>query len=215
METRKKKSACLVLIIKVRKLEFAHFDPHIFKHLQTLTLRLLWDGHAQPLQVDAVLAADAGGPTAEGMERDGAHDQRQLQAQLGRSRNINTNLRGRKRRELLDPATCTARRNTAWTATADSAHLEHVLHFDDAALQDGGPHRRDFDGASVPCFPALSAHNVAGQCGHHRVLLLHRAAGDERLRLSDVGFGHDGSGGRVVELREDGYHLTCTEEKWN
>lgn len=39
-----------------------------------LTLRLLWDGHAQPLQVDAVLAADAGGPAAEGMEGNSADD---------------------------------------------------------------------------------------------------------------------------------------------
>lgn len=58
----------------------------------TLTLRLLGDSHAEPLQVAAVLAADAGGPAAEGMKRDGAYDQRQLQAQLGCPRNINTNL---------------------------------------------------------------------------------------------------------------------------
>lgn len=62
----------------------------------TLTLRLLGDGHAQPLQVDAVLAADAGGPAAEWMEGDGAYDQRQLQAQLGCPGNIDTNLVGGK-----------------------------------------------------------------------------------------------------------------------
>lgn len=47
---------------------------HSLQYLRTLTLRLLGDGHAQPLQVDAVLAADAGGPAAEGMEGDGAYD---------------------------------------------------------------------------------------------------------------------------------------------
>lgn len=62
-----------------------------------LTLRLLRDGHAQPLQVDAVLAADTGGPAAEWMEGDGAYDKRQLQTQLGCPRNINTNLVGENR----------------------------------------------------------------------------------------------------------------------
>lgn len=57
-----------------------------------LTLRLLWDGHAQPLQVYAVLAADAGGPAAEGMEGNSADDQREFQIQLGRPRNIYANL---------------------------------------------------------------------------------------------------------------------------
>lgn len=47
--------------------------------LRTLTLRLLGDGETQPLQVDTVLAADAGGPAAEGVEGDGAYDQRELQ----------------------------------------------------------------------------------------------------------------------------------------
>jgi len=88
------------------------------------------------------------------------------------------------------------------------AHLEHVLHFDDAALQDGGAHGGDLDGAAVPRLPAPGAHDVAGQHADHRVLLLHGAAGDERLRLGDVRFGHDGPGGRVVELREHGDHLT-------
>ena len=46
---------------------------------QALTLRLLGDGHAKPLQVNAVLAADTGGTTAEGVEGYGAHDQGQLQ----------------------------------------------------------------------------------------------------------------------------------------
>lgn len=57
-----------------------------------LTLGLLRDGHAQPLQVDAVMAADAGRAAAEGMQRDGADDERQLQTQLGSSRNIDANL---------------------------------------------------------------------------------------------------------------------------
>lgn len=60
---------------------------------KTLTLRLLGDGHAQPLQVDAVLAADAGGAAAERMQGDGADDQRQLQEQLGRPGNVHTHLR--------------------------------------------------------------------------------------------------------------------------
>lgn len=46
--------------------------------LQVLTLRLLWDGHAQPLQVYAVLAADAGGPAAKGVEGDSADDEREF-----------------------------------------------------------------------------------------------------------------------------------------
>lgn len=58
----------------------------------TLTLRLLGDGHAQPLQVDAVLAADAGRPAAEGMEGDGANNEGQLQTKLRRPGNIDTNL---------------------------------------------------------------------------------------------------------------------------
>lgn len=61
--------------------------------LGTLTLRLLRDGHAQPLQVEAVLAADAGGPAAKGMEGNGADDQRELQVQLGGPRNIHAHLR--------------------------------------------------------------------------------------------------------------------------
>lgn len=59
---------------------------------RTLTLRLLGDGHAQPLHVGAVLAADAGGPAAKGMEGDGAHDQRQLQTELGCTRDVNAHL---------------------------------------------------------------------------------------------------------------------------
>lgn len=57
-----------------------------------LTLWLLGDGHAHPVQVEAVVAADAGRPAAEGMEGDGPYDERQLQTQLRCSRNINTNL---------------------------------------------------------------------------------------------------------------------------
>lgn len=45
---------------------------------QTLTLRLLRDGHAEPFQVDTVLAADARGAATKGMEGDCAHDQGQL-----------------------------------------------------------------------------------------------------------------------------------------
>lgn len=88
-----------------------------------------------------------------------------------------------------------------------SAYLEHVLHFDDAALQDGGTHGRDLDGSTVPGLPAPGADDIAAQRGHHRALLLHGAAGDERLCLDDVGFGHHRSGGRVVELGEHRDHL--------
>lgn len=76
-------------------------------------------------------------------------------------------------------------------AVVDQAHLEHVLHFDDAALQDGGTHRWDLNGATVPRLPASGPHNITAQCGHHRALLLHGATGDERLCLSDVGSGYN------------------------
>lgn len=69
---------------------------------QTLTLRLLRDGHAEPFQVDTVLAADARGAAAEGMQGDGAHHQRQLQAQLRGPRNIHTYLSGGVGRKLLE-----------------------------------------------------------------------------------------------------------------
>lgn len=49
---------------------------------KALTFTLLGDGHAEPVQVQTVLAADAGGAAAERMERDGPHDQGQLQRQL-------------------------------------------------------------------------------------------------------------------------------------
>lgn len=65
---------------------------------RTLTLRLLRDGHTQPLQVDAVLAADTGRPAAKRVERDGSYDQRQLQIQLWCSRNVNTDLKLEKPR---------------------------------------------------------------------------------------------------------------------
>lgn len=91
------------------------------------------------------------------------------------------------------------------------AHLERVLHFDDATVQDGGAHRGDLDGPAVPRLPALGAHDVAAERAHHGALLLHGAAGDERLRLDDVGFGHHGAGGGVVELGEHGDHLACGE----
>lgn len=71
----------------------------IFKRV--LTLRLLWDGHAQPLQVYAVLAADAGGPAAEGMEGNGADDEREFQVQLGCPGNIDANLLQVKWREYF------------------------------------------------------------------------------------------------------------------
>lgn len=58
-----------------------------------LTFRLLRDGHAKPLHVHAVLAADARCATAERMQRDCAHHQRKFQGKLGRPRNINTHLR--------------------------------------------------------------------------------------------------------------------------
>lgn len=63
----------------------------------------------------------------------------------------------------------------------------------------------------MPRLPTPGAHDVAAERGHHRALLLHGAAGDEGLRLGDVGFGHDGPGGRVVEFGEDRDHLTWTE----
>lgn len=59
---------------------------------QKRTLRLLRDGHAKPLHVHTVLAADARRATAKRMQRDGAHNQRKLQGKFGRPRNINTNL---------------------------------------------------------------------------------------------------------------------------
>lgn len=45
-----------------------------------LTLRPLGKTHAQPAH--AALAADAGGPGAKGVERDGSDDQRQVQGQV-------------------------------------------------------------------------------------------------------------------------------------
>lgn len=111
---------------------------------------------------------------------------------------------GRKRGELLATSVQSADSKTAAVCTeraafeflrnraaVDGAHLEHVLHFDDAALQDGGTHRWDLDGATVPRLPASGAHNITAQCAHHRALLLHGAAGDERLCLGDVGFRHN------------------------
>lgn len=92
------------------------------------------------------------------------------------------------------------------------AHLQHVLHFDDATVQDRGTHWGDLDGSAVPRFPAFGTHDVAAQRAHHRTLLLHGAASDEGLRLDDVGFGHHRSGGRVVKLCKHGYHLACGEE---
>lgn len=59
-----------------------------------LTLRLLGNPHAQPPQVQAVLAADAGSAAAKRVERDGAHDQREVEAQLGRPGDINAHLAG-------------------------------------------------------------------------------------------------------------------------
>lgn len=94
------------------------------------------------------------------------------------------------------------------------AHLEHVLHFDDATVQDGGTHWWDLDGSAVPRLPAFSAHDVAAQCAHHGTLLLHGAASDERLGLDDVGSGHHRSGRSVVKLRKHGYHLACGEETY-
>lgn len=70
------------------------------------------------------------------------------------------------------------------------AHLEHVLHFDDAALQDGGTHRWDLDGTTVPRLSAPGTHDISTQGAHHRALLLHGATSDEGLCLNDIGFGH-------------------------
>lgn len=65
-----------------------------------LTLQLLRDG-VEPVQVDAVLAADAGGAAPEGMQWDGPDDKRQFKEQLGRPRNIHTNLPRQGRAEKL------------------------------------------------------------------------------------------------------------------
>lgn len=94
-----------------------------------------------------------------------------------------------------------------------AAYLQHVLHFDDAALQDGRTYRWDFDGATVPGFPTFGTDDVTAKRGHDGALLLHGAAGDERLRLNDKSFGDNRSGGRVVELGKDRYHLACGERK--
>lgn len=67
---------------------------------ETLTLRLLRDG-AQPVQVDAVLAADAGRAAPEWMQRDCSDDKRQFEEQLGRPRNIHTNLQRQETRGKL------------------------------------------------------------------------------------------------------------------
>lgn len=64
-----------------------------------LTLRLLQDG-AQPVQVDAVLAADAGRAAPKWMQWDGSDNKWQLKEQLGCPRNIHTNLQ-RQEAELL------------------------------------------------------------------------------------------------------------------
>lgn len=68
--------------------------------VEILTLRLLRDGHAEPLQVQAVLAADARGSAAERMERDGSHYQWKLQTELRSPRNIHTNLRNQQYKRL-------------------------------------------------------------------------------------------------------------------
>lgn len=148
------------------------------------------------------------------MEGDGANDQRQLQTQFGRPRNINTNLWGQEDVLVTSAQNQRGKRRLDFLRTkavVNWAHLEHVLYFDDAALQDGGTHRWNLDSATVPRLPASGAHNVPAQGAHDRALLLHGAAGDERLCLSDVGFGHHWSGGSVVELGKDRYHLTCGE----
>lgn len=88
------------------------------------------------------------------------------------------------------------------------ADLECVLHFDDAALEDGRTDGRDLDGAAVPRLAASGAHGVAAQRGHNRPLLLHGTAGDERLRLGDVGLGDDGARRGVVKLGEHGDDFT-------
>lgn len=88
-------------------------------------------------------------------------------------------------------------------------HLEHVLHFDDATLEDGGTNWRDLDGTPLPGVTAARSHYVSAQSGHYGLLLLQGAPRDEGLSLSDVSLGHHGSGSGVVELGKDWNHFTC------
>lgn len=154
------------------------------------------------------------------MEGNCAYDQRELQTQLGRARNIHADLvvvegiERLKGRCKTEAAATLCIKIELREAPQGLSHLEHVLDFDDAALQDGGTHGWDLDGSAVPCLPTSGTYNVSTQRAHHRALLLHGAASDKRLRLNDVGFGHHWSGGRVVKLRKDGYHLACSEGKY-
>lgn len=185
-----------------------------------LTLRLLWDGQTKPLQIDAVLAADAWSPASKRMERNGAYDQRQLKKQLGGSRDIDTHLVVQDddkfrvgwwgRQIQYSGEVYSANKN--WKQSGNCAHLKHVFHFNDATLQDGRTHGRNLDCATVPRLPAPGAHHVAAQRGHHGALLLHGAAGDEGLSLSDVRFGHDWPRSRIVKLRENRDDLACGDE---
>lgn len=47
-----------------------------------LTFTLLREGHAEPVHVQTVLAAYAGGAAAKRMQRDGSYDQWKLQGQV-------------------------------------------------------------------------------------------------------------------------------------
>ena len=121
---------------------------------------------------------------------------------------------GRQRGENRSWVGCWLKVRSSTGEERPEAHLEHVLHFDDATVQDGGTHWWDLDGSAVPRLPALGAHHVAAQCADHSALLLHGPASDERLRLDDVGFGHHRSRGRVVKLGKHGDHLACGEETY-
>lgn len=87
-QERKLRPALILAVCKALTGGLQHPDPG---KEETLTLWLLWDG-AQPIQADAVLAADARCAAAEGMQWDGPNDEWQLQEQLGRPRNVHTNL---------------------------------------------------------------------------------------------------------------------------
>lgn len=96
---------------------------HVLESHRVLTLRLIWDGHAQPLQVYTVLAADAGGPAAKGMEGNSADDEREFQIQLGRPWNVNANLLEVKWKEYV----CEFGAGRRWRRAEESCTLKPTL----------------------------------------------------------------------------------------